>query len=526
MAKRTAGRWLAAVAACGFACSAGAQAQARWTLTVRLDAVHHRLEVQGCSDAAVPALLLRAAGDAASHLRELRRGEETVDIRGRNRVCLQDWQPGECYRASVDLESAAASDRFRLGGEPGQWWRVPPALWLWRPRELDPDSRIAFELPHGWSVSAPWPPAPDGGRRLGATPDDWPAQTAFGRFEERALLLPGGRLRVSVLPLGDADVRRRIDAWFDATAPVLLAGDGQLPLADTQVLIVPVPGLRSPVPWGQVSRGGAAAVMLVVGADAGPAAWAADWTAAHELAHLQHPFLGERGRWLAEGLASYHQNVWRARSGLLTPAQAWEKLAAGFERGRASGAGDPLGRIGRTRGSTMRVYWSGAAYWLESDLALRAGGSSLDLVLARFRARHLPSARWWDPHEFIAELDRLAPAGGLLARYLRYRELRAFPDLAPALELLGRERLVPEGAESALSQAIMQARDGGPVLACEAARAASVPQGRAQPGRGVLELEPHAVVGGDRPREREADAGTGAAARRIGTEEALAQACE
>ena len=45
--------------------------------------------------------------------------------------------------------------------------------------------------------------------------------------------------------------------------------------------------------------------------------------------------------WLAEGLASYWQNLLRARTGLLTPQQAWQQLDAGFGRGR-SVAGDQL----------------------------------------------------------------------------------------------------------------------------------------------------------------------------------------
>lgn len=441
-------------------------APARWTLDATLDAGAHRLLLRGCSADAQERILLRAGAHAAAHLLELERDGQAIAPDADGGVRLAGWQAGECYRAVIDLRSAAAADRFGLGGEAGKWWRLPPETWLWRPRSLDPASTIDFHLPAGWAVSAPWPRTADGsGRRtLGATPDDWPAQVAFGRFEERRLELPGGTLRVATLPLVDAGRRATIDRWFAATAPLLLAGDGRLPLADVQVLILPLPGVSEPVPWGQVSRGGAAGVLLVVGADAGFDRLQADWTAAHELAHLQHPFLGSSGRWLAEGLASYHQNVWRARLGLLTPEQAWRKLEAGFERGKASAAGVPLARLGRTRESTMRVYWSGAAYWLESDLALRAAGSSLDAVLAEFRRRHLPSARWWHPREFIAELDRQVPAGGLLARYNRYLADADFPDLRPALALLGRARVAhaPGDPQTPWSAAIM----APPALLC------------------------------------------------------------
>lgn len=418
--------------------AASVGAAPRWDFVAKLDAQRERLELRGCAGQAIERVHLRAGSGADAHLVNVLRadGSEAEPVDGS--VSMRDWHAGECYRATIDLRSAGSADRWGLGRAQDRWYRLAPALWFWRPRQVDPDSSIRFELPPGWAASVPWMPTSESGRhRLGATPRDWPAQTAFGRFEEHLLALPGGRLRVSLLPLVDAAVQSEIRDWFAGNASMLLANDGRLPLPDAQVLIVPLPGVGSPVPWGQVSRGGGAAVTLFVGAAAGRAGWQADWTLAHELAHLQHPFLGDRGRWLAEGLGSYYQNVWRARRGDFSGDEAWRRLDAGFARGRAVGTGPPLAELTRGRGATMRVYWSGAAYWLESDLALRAHGSSLDAVLAAFRDAHLPSARAWDPREFIAALDRTAPAAQMLARYHRYAALRDFPDLGDAYDRLG-----------------------------------------------------------------------------------------
>ena len=85
----------------------------------------------------------------------------------------------------------------------------------------------------------------------------------------------------------------------------------------------------------------------------------------------------------------------------------------------------------------MRVYWAGAAYWLESDIALRQHGSSLDAVLGAFRRQHLPSERYWPPEDFVAALDAEVPQAGLLARYQRYAADREFPDLRDSYRLLG-----------------------------------------------------------------------------------------
>ena len=53
-----------------------------------------------------------------------------------------------------------------------------------------------------------------------------------------------------------------------------------------------------------------------------------DWTATHEFSHLLLPYVSRRDRWLSEGLASYYQNVLRARDGRLSETDAWRKLDA------------------------------------------------------------------------------------------------------------------------------------------------------------------------------------------------------
>lgn len=422
-----------------FASAAGAAP--RWDFVARLNPAAERLVLRGCADQAIADLRLRAGDDAAAYLKVMTRADgielDAVDgsVRARN------WRVGECFTAEIDLKSAGEADRWGLGRVPDLYYRIPPERWFWRPWQIDPESSIRFELPDGWSASVPWTPSGNRSYRLGATPRDWPAQTAFGRFPEHTLALPGGQLRVALLPLVDATVQERMFDWFRSNSALLLSNDGRLPLPDTQVLIVPLPGMSSAVPWGQVSRGGGAAVTLFVGAAAGRQRWQDDWTLAHELAHLQHPYLGDRGRWLAEGLGSYYQNVWRARHGDFSATEGWRRLDAGFARGRADGPGPALELAGG-RGSTMRVYWSGAAFWLQADLALRAHGSSLDAALAAFRDAHLPSARAWEPAEFIAALDRKLPAAGLSSHYRQYATLRDFPDLGDAYQTLG---LNPDG---------------------------------------------------------------------------------
>lgn len=433
-----------------------AQAALLWRFDATLADDLRTLEVSACSAGAVSEAVFSVAAAGAEALLSARRSSARPLVRDAQRLVAADWRQGECLHTRIDLSLLARQDRYRLGGREDRFWRSAPRLWLWRPARIDADSTIGFRLPKGWSVSVPWRPLPDGRHRLGATPADWPASVVIGRFEEVRLPRPGGVLRVSVVPTADAVPVAALTEWIGQVADDLLHSHARMPLPDVQVLVVPLPSVRSAVPWGQVTRGGGSAIHLFPGLEAGPSAWRNDWTATHEFAHLLHPFLGDRGRWLGEGLASYYQNVLRARSGQLSQTQAWDKLIAGFERGRAATPedADSLSSVAvqRRRGSTMRVYWAGAAFWLERDLDLRRAGSSLDEALARFAAQHLPAERRWHPEDFVAELDRLTPAGRWVESYHRFAGSRQFPALPPALARWS------DGAQpSAEMSAVMQA---------------------------------------------------------------------
>ena len=246
---------------------------------------------------------------------------------------------------------------------------------------------------------------------------------------------------------GDTELRIMVDApdgaradmlhrWLAEVAKAELTVSGRFPLASAQVRVEEIRSDDpSPVPWGQTSRRRNVAVLLYVRDDATLEELRSDWTAVHELAHLFHPYLGMRGRWLAEGLASYYQNVLRARIGLLSEEQAWQRLDAGFGRGRGAVTGIRLDELGR-RG-TMRVYWAGAAYWLEADLALRARGSSLDAALGKYARCCLQGTASVAPETFVADLDRVADADVFGSLYQRYAASREFPSLEAAYRRLG-----------------------------------------------------------------------------------------
>ena len=167
-----------------------------------------------------------------------------------------------------------------------------------------------------------------------------------------------------------------------------------------------------------------------------------DWVAVHELSHMFHPYLDDRGSWLAEGLATYYQNVLRARAGLLTPAQAWEQIDAGFARGRGAMPARQRRRSERIAGAStsspnfMRIYWSGTAYWLEVDTELGARAATSSASTKRCAASTRAACRTiaaWEPDDFVAKLDALIGTDVFRKHFDAYRARRDFPDLDSAL---------------------------------------------------------------------------------------------
>jgi hypothetical protein len=252
------------------------------------------------------------------------------------------------------------------------------------------------------------------------------------------------RLRVRIENPPDAARVAQLRHWIGECANAALTSSGRFPLRDALVRIRLVPRRgrdASPVPWGQTRRDDGVSVLLYVRDDATYQELRDDWTAVHELSHLMHPYLGDDGRWLAEGLASYYQNLSRARAGLLDGDEAWRRIEAGFQRGRKVGAGARMDQIGRSRGSTMRVYWAGAAFWLDADLALRREQrTDLDRVLAQYARCCLDGDAHVEPEDFVIALDR-AGGNGVFARlYRRYAAMQDFPSQDEAYRALGLQR--------------------------------------------------------------------------------------
>jgi len=183
-----------------------------------------------------------------------------------------------------------------------------------------------------------------------------------------------------------------IHNWGDYISRALLQVYGRLPRENLQIVVSPVSaGSADPIPWAQVHRGDIDKVEFYTAVSASVDELKGAWTSYHELSHLLIPYRGWGDMWFSEGLATYYQNVLQARLGLFSEQEMWQHLYEGFMRGRAQSEFDSIdlqtvSTEMREKGGYMRVYWSGAWYFLTADLRLRqqsGGKRTLDSALEK-----------------------------------------------------------------------------------------------------------------------------------------------
>lgn len=281
--------------------------------------------------------------------------------------------------------------------------------------------------------------------------------------------VPGATLRIEFRPPLDSAKESEIIEWLRSASGNVSLAYGRFPIPSARIVVLPAEhrswGGDAPVPFGRVTRDGEEKVELYVNLDRPIEEFYDDWTATHEFSHLMLPHVSERHRWISEGFASYYQNVLMARAGRYTAEQAWQKLYAGFERGRESRPDLTPNEAAAAgvRRARMKIYWSGAVIALMADLELRkrsGGRESLDVALERLQRCCLPSLRTWSGPELFARLDALVDGPVFMPLYRRYADRSGFPDFRPAFEQLGiatvddRVRLGRDGELSHMRDAI------------------------------------------------------------------------
>ena len=254
-------------------------------------------------------------------------------------------------------------------------------------------------------VSVPFRRLDKGRYQAGNTPAGWTSRMAFGNIHINAIPVGDKTLHATFIGLTKQTDVARFSDWIEEAADAVAQLYDHFPIDHAQILVYPIGKRREAVPWAEVQRAGSPAVHLFIDETRPTQEFRDDWTLIHELSHLLAPRIDYRDRWLSEGLASYYQNVAKARAGMLSADQAWNKLKAGFAKGRRAQQGSL-----RASRSTKHLYWGGAAYYLLADARLRdlPQPQTLDAVLGKLYACCLPSNRLWSAESFAAKLDQLS----------------------------------------------------------------------------------------------------------------------
>lgn len=238
--------------------------------------------------------------------------------------------------------------------------------------------------------------------------------------------------------------KKRVLQWLSFAQVAATTVHGQNPQDYYHIEVKPSKNSIEAVPWGQVDREDTPTVTLIVNSNASLNELKNDWTVYHELSHLLLPYDGYGPRWLSEGIASYYQHIVQHRSGILSDKSMWQKLVDGLYRGKKqtnrhdqnlSTVSDNL----RQNKNYMRVYWSGALFWLNADVKLRVASNnrqSLGSVLLALKMccqRALMSG-----DEIIEKLDTLHPYKPIFTPlYHQYGQSKQLPDFDVLMTKLG-----------------------------------------------------------------------------------------
>ncbi|MGI9307834.1 MAG: hypothetical protein ACR2P6_01150 [Gammaproteobacteria bacterium] len=238
--------------------------------------------------------------------------------------------------------------------------------------------------------------------------------------------------------------KNKLRDWQQAVAETMSLLHGELPRPAMRITLHKTPAAE-PVPFARVIRQNPQGVYFYVNPEYPVEDFVNDWTAYHEFSHLFIPWPGRDDIWFSEGLASYYQNILQWRAGLLSEQEAWQKLYEGFERARADNENSnltlaELSPVMGDKRAFMRVYWTGALYFVEADTALRAASDnrqSLDTILRSFGECCLTDKRRWKGMDIAREFDRISNTDIFVPLYRRYASTNAIPDYALVLAPAG-----------------------------------------------------------------------------------------
>jgi hypothetical protein len=346
-------------------------------------------------------------------------------------------KPRAVFQYRVDLERAARErEDFDFALESGESVIAPASTFLLHPLPLRAETRIELRVqaPTGFGFDSGLERRGDA-YLLQAHEISVATYCVFGRFAERVLELPGGRIELVLL---DGAPRLAIDdlaGWAERSARLIADFYGRFPAARTLLVLVPVEG-EAAVLFGKLLPESAPGVAVLLGTRTGAAALERDWILLHELFHIGVPSFDDEGKWFDEGLATYFEPILRVRAGMLSELELWQEFGRGMPRGLPSLAHYGLERAPGYAG----MYWGGAVYCLLADVELRkSSGLTLgleDAVRAVFSGGGR-SSDVWSLDETFALAERTLDTDVLSSLRKRHADGPAPVDLDALFAELG-----------------------------------------------------------------------------------------
>ncbi|MCF2857944.1 hypothetical protein L1286_10715 [Pseudoalteromonas sp. SMS1] len=231
-----------------------------------------------------------------------------------------------------------------------------------------------------------------------------------------------------------------IEGWLNTGHNAVVKTLGPVAQEHIPIQINVTTTAQEAVPWGEVIRGKLDSIELRVNKFSQPETLSADWTLYHELSHLYHPLFAYPDFWLAEGFATYFQNIVMLQNGIYSQDEFIRRMRDGLARGQKSMRTYP-GRLD-TISSDMwrlrayqRVYWSGVGFFIEAEHTLRKVNAKYTIseLISHYqrccrgkeREGHVTSAQ-----EFVTALDNLSGHKVFNPLYQRYRRTQSFPQIS------------------------------------------------------------------------------------------------
>jgi len=438
--------------------SAQATKLATHNYTVNLNKNLTGLSVKACFAGDPPEKLVSyndTQKDFLQHAFIITEAQKKISLRTNSRsIPLPVMQQQSCVLYDITFNDTTTHPWFKKQQANADQVLLDIHNWLWFPNNFNIDLHaldISFNLPEGLEVSAPWKIIDQRSvkntkqitYRFEQRPPGWAGSMAIGRFKKEIILKGSSQIELAILNAKPPFKAESLMPWIHKNLDALLMTYGEFPVPRLQLVIVPVGKGAEPVPWGEAMHGGGDSVHLYIDQTRPIKEFMDDWVLIHELSHILHPRF-HNATWLGEGMASYYQNVLRARSGLLTRQTAWQKLHEGFQRGIAgTPANKTLHEVSFSMKKTrafMRVYWSGAAISLLADIKLRQHSNnrqSLDSAMKTFKNCCLGFNRKWTSHEFMQKMDSLTSTDIFSTLNKQYLHSTEFPDLTEAYNELG-----------------------------------------------------------------------------------------